>query len=292
MNTLMYWLGRAVIGMLQILPLKFGARVGRILGAVAGKIFRSYHRLAVENLTLAFGREKSPAEIRALADEVFRRMGENLFGSIQTAGLTFAELQPHLEIGPGSPLPEKKPGMPLPNFVFAIGHFGNFELYARFQSLRPDYRLATTYRALKQPGLNRLMQEMRERSGCLYFERRFEGAEMRAAMSRGGTILGLLGDQSARGVRGPFFGQDCDTGVAPAVLALRYDCELYTAFCFRAGLAKWRLELGDPIATHENGQARSSADIMRDVNLSYEKAIRRDPANWFCWVHRRWKIRK
>ena len=31
---------------------------------------------------------------------------------------------------------------------------------------------------------------------------------------------------------------------------------------------------------------------MRDVNLSYEKAIRRDPANWFCWVHRRWKTER
>ena len=27
---------------------------------------------------------------------------------------------------------------------------------------------------------------------------------------------------------------------------------------------------------------------MRDVNAEFEKAIRRDPANWF-WVHRRWK---
>ena len=27
---------------------------------------------------------------------------------------------------------------------------------------------------------------------------------------------------------------------------------------------------------------------MRDVNLAFESAVRRDPANWF-WVHRRWK---
>ena len=27
---------------------------------------------------------------------------------------------------------------------------------------------------------------------------------------------------------------------------------------------------------------------MRDVNRSFEAAVRRDPANWF-WVHRRWK---
>jgi KDO2-lipid IV(A) lauroyltransferase len=29
---------------------------------------------------------------------------------------------------------------------------------------------------------------------------------------------------------------------------------------------------------------------MREVNRSFEKAVRRDPANWF-WVHRRWKLK-
>ena len=289
MNTLLYWLGRAVIAFIQALPLVFVARVGRGFGALAWLLAAKHRRLAVDNLTQAFRDEKSAAEIHAIAKESFLRIGENMISAIKTAAMSFEQLRPHLEIGDNNLLPEKKAGEPLPNFVFAIGHFGNFELYARFQSLRPDYQTATTYRALKQPGLNRLMQEMRNRSGCLYFERRFEGAEMRAAMNRGGVILGLLGDQSSRGLHAPFLGRNCHTGLAPAVLALRYECELYTAFCFRTGLAKWRLGLGEKIPTHENGHPRSSADIMREANLSYEKAVRRDPANWFCWVHRRWK---
>ena len=77
-------------------------------------------------------------------------------------------------------------------------------------------------------------------------------------------------------------------GLAPAVLALRYDCDLYTAICYRVSLAKWRLELGAQIATHANGKMRPSADIIREMNLALEAAVRRDPANWF-WVHRRWK---
>jgi Kdo2-lipid IVA lauroyltransferase/acyltransferase len=289
MSTLFYWSGRALVALIQALPLTFVARVGRLLGWLGWLLARSHRRLCINNLTHAFSAEKSADEICAIAKECFLRIGENMISAVKTAGMTIEQLKPHLEIGVGSPLPGKKAGEPLPNFVFGIGHFGNFELYARFQSLRPDYQMATTYRALQQPGLNRLMQEMRNRSGCLYFERRFEGSEMRAAMSRGGVLLGLLGDQSSRGLRGPFLGRDCDTGLAPAVLALRYGCDLYTVFCFRIGLAKWRLELGEKIETHENGRARSSEDIMRDMNRSYEKAVRRDPANWFCWVHRRWK---
>ena len=291
MNTLIYWLGRAGIAFIQALPLMLVARAGRSLGALAWLLAARHRRLTLKNLTLAFPAEKSAAAIRAIGRECFLRLGENTLCAIKTAAMTFEELRPHLEIGTGNILPEKTAGGPLPNIIFAIGHFGNFELYARFQSLCPDYQLATTYRSLKQPAVNRLMEEVRNRggSGCIFWERRFDGDKLRAAMNRGGIILGLLGDQYAQGVHAPFFGRDCHTGLGPAVLALRYECELYTAFCFRTGLAKWRLELGEKISTIENGRPRSSGDIMCEVNRSYEKAIRRDPANWFCWLHKRWK---
>ena len=62
----------------------------------------------------------------------------------------------------------------------------------------------------------------------------------------------------------------------------------HTAICYRVALAKWRLDFGEQIPTHENGKPRPTEDIMRDVNRALEIAVRRDPANWF-WVHRRWK---
>jgi KDO2-lipid IV(A) lauroyltransferase len=150
------------------------------------------------------------------------------------------------------------------------------------------YQGATTYRALNQPALNRLMQDLRARSGCLFFERRADGHALRRRMDQRGVILGLLADQSAKGLRAPFLGRDCNTGLAPAILALRYDAELFTQICYRVAPAKWRLEFGEKIPTHENGQPRASEEIMRDVNRALEAAVRRDPANWF-WVHRRWK---
>jgi KDO2-lipid IV(A) lauroyltransferase len=112
-------------------------------------------------------------------------------------------------------------------------------------------------------------------------------------MNRGSIVLGLLSDQRAGdgGLRLPFLGHDCSTSAAPAIFALRYDATLYTSFCFRAGLAKWRVEVGDEIPTLQDGRARSSEAIMRDVNSAFEKAVRHDPANWF-WVHNRWKMPK
>ncbi len=288
MNTVLYWLARAFIAVIQSLPLNLVARIGRAGGAMAFHLDARHRRVTLKNLTMCFAQEKSDAEIRTIAQENFRRLGENYLCAIKTAAMTFEELKPHLEFVGNECLPKKIGDESPKNVVVAIGHFGNFELYARLQSVLSGYQGATTYRALNQPALNRLMQDLRARSGCLFFERRADGHALRRRMEQRGIVLGLLADQSAKGLRAPFLGHDCNTGLAPAILALRYDAELFTQICYRIAPAKWRLEFGEKIPTHEKGQPRSSEEIMRDVNRALETAVRRDPANWF-WVHRRWK---
>jgi KDO2-lipid IV(A) lauroyltransferase len=259
---------------------------------------------------MCFANEKSPAEIRELARENFRRIGESFACAVKTAAMDIEELRPHVEFvapafthppakaGAGESGPASEPAIPAgaaqpESVVAAIGHFGNFELYARFGQFAPAYQCATTYRGLRQASLNRLMQSLRERSGCLFFERRFDAAALKAFMNQPGIMLGLLSDQHAgdHGLRLPFLGHDCSTSAAPAIFALRYHCALYTGVCYRVGLARWRIEQGRRIPTHENGKPRSTREIMLDVNAAFEEAVRRDPANWF-WVHNRWKIRK
>jgi KDO2-lipid IV(A) lauroyltransferase len=187
---------------------------------------------------------------------------------------------------------EKVRNQPRPrNYVFAIGHFGNFELLAHINDLLPGYTFATTYRALRQAGLNELLVELREGSGCEVFERRTEAPALRARMNQGGMALGLLSDQNGGrgGVQQPFMGIEASTSTAPAVLALRYDADLYTAFVYRTGRARWRVEVGDRIRTVIDGKPREVEDLIREMNTAFEAAVRRDPANWF-WVHDRWRL--
>jgi lauroyl/myristoyl acyltransferase len=293
MDKLLYFVARAVIGLLQALPLLMVARLGRAAGALFYYLDARHRRVALHNLTMCFGQEKSTDEIRALARENFRRIGENFASAAKTASMTHEELKPFVEfVGPKSIL-SPEPGQKPPSIIVAIGHFGNFELYARFGAFCPAFQCATTYRGLRQPSLNRLMQDLRERSGCLYFERRTDAAALKAALNGPALLLGLLADQHAgnSGLRIPFLGHDCSTSAAPAVLALRYRCALHTGICYRVGLAHWRIEGGPEIPTHENGVPRTTEDIMRDVNHTLEQAVKRDPANWF-WVHNRWKPAK
>jgi lauroyl/myristoyl acyltransferase len=290
METMLYLTALALVNLLQALPLNVVAWIGRRGAAVAYWLDIRHRRMALHNLNLCFGHDKTPRQIRSLARENFRRLGENYCSAIKTSVMSPQDLQAHVEFVGTDKIPPPGPGEASSNRIVAIGHFGNFELYARFGQFIPGLQCATTYRALRQPSLNRLMQSLRETSGCLFFERRSQVQALRSALLRRTLLLGLLADQHAgrRGLRVPLLGIECSTSAAPAVLALRYQCPLHTGICFRVGLARWRIEAGDEIPTREFGRPRSLEAIMLDINLAFDRAICRDPANWF-WVHNRWK---
>ena len=288
---LLYFLLFAAMKVAQALPLVWVARLGRAGGMVFYWLDFKHRRVALRNLHDCFGAELAPAAIRALARENFRRIGENYTCAVTSAAMGRDELARHAEFV-GFERAVNRPDLPATvGRVFAIGHFGNFELYARAGQFLDWYRAATTFRGIGHAGLDRLMRTQRERNGALFFERRSEADALRDALGRAPLLLGLLADQHAggRGLRLPFFGRPCSTSPAPAVYALRYRMPLYTAICFRTGLGRWRIELGDEIPTRDaDDRPRPVEAIMLDVNRAFEQAIRRDPANWF-WVHRRWK---
>jgi KDO2-lipid IV(A) lauroyltransferase len=197
MDAILYFVVLALIKGLQVLPLTWVARLGRTGGGLAYWLDGRHRRVAVQNLGLALGQPASAPAIRELARENFRRLGENYCCAIKTAAMSWAELMAVVEFVGEEKLPRAGAGHAPTTVVMAIGHFGNFELYARFGQFMPAFRCATTYRGLRQASLNRLMQRLREHSGCVYFERRTEASALKAWMEPEGKMLGLLSDQHA-----------------------------------------------------------------------------------------------
>ncbi len=286
MNWLLYQAGRLLIAFVQAWPLDWVARMGRVAGAMGWMLDGRHRRVALSNLERVFGTVKTASERRAIARENFLRLGENYLCALKTASMSSRQIEKRLEWVGLDQLPKG-----FDSVVGVIGHFGNFELFARVREVMPGWTAATTYRALRQPGLNRVFQDLREGSGTLFFERRSESEALRQAMSRGRILLALLSDQHAgdKGAWLPFLGIPCSCSTAPALLALRYRSVLTSAICYRVGLARWRIEVGAPIPTQcPDGTPRDIEDITRDATRRLEEAVLRDPANWF-WVHRRWK---
>lgn len=264
----MYWFGRA------------GGRIGWFLDA-------RHRKVSIDNLTHAFGAEKSPEEIQSIARENYLRLGANYLGLIKIAGMPVDRLHPYLN-WTGLERLTQADGR---TGILAIGHFGNFELFERLPEARPDLKIVSTYRALRQPIFNELMQEFRTRYGVRFFERRDSSDLLKQELAGGKSWLVLLADQHAgpKGAWLPFMGRECSCSISPALFALRYKRPLYTAICFQTGPHHWRIEVGQEIPTRDCfGRRRTVEAVTQDINAAYEAAIRRDPTNWF-WVHRRWK---
>ncbi len=141
MNWLIYMLARAVVVLIQSLPLVWVARLGRAGGALAFWLDGRHRKVALKNLTMCFSGVKSSAEIRALARENFWRLGENFASAVKTAAMSPAALRPHFEfVGVEKILPPAV-SVGSRSLVVAVGHFGNFELYPRFGEFVPWFPL-------------------------------------------------------------------------------------------------------------------------------------------------------
>ena len=288
MEALWYYAAVLLAKVIRALPLRLVARLGRIGGEVAYWIDVRHRRVASENFRRCLP-EASNEVRRAWVREHFRRLGENYIAAIKTSFMSREELRPHLEIV-GE---ERLAAHGTRGAILALGHFGNFELYAHVASGIPGVRRAATYRGLKQSRLDGLIRRLRDRSGCFFFDRKRENAALREALRQGGVILGLLSDLHAgrKGLPMHFLNRECSVSAAPALFALRYDLPLHAAICFRVGLAQWRIEIDKEISTRVDGRRRDVADVTGEILAAFETAVRRDPPNWF-WVHDRWRFVK
>src|ERR1700757_1850049 len=154
MDLLLYCLALGLVKFLQALPLPWVARVGRAGGALAYRLDARHRRVAERKLSLSLGNGRPPGEVRELARENFRRIGENYACSVKTASMTLEDLKRHIKVVGMEKLQSKDAAAASSSRVFAIGHFGNFEIFARAVQLLPNYQGATTYRALNSPRLN------------------------------------------------------------------------------------------------------------------------------------------
>ena len=289
MNYAIFLFARMAVAVLQAMPLLWVAWLGRCGGEVVFWLDGRHRKVALRNLTLSFQAVKSPAEIRALAHENFRRIGENFCCSVKTSGMNETQIRRVLDVS-GLEAAAATADRQETCVIYATGHFGNFELFSRLPSFISGYQIASTYRGLRPAALDQMVLRLRQHSGSVMYERRTGSEALKKAMGEGGQLLVLFSDQSTRtnGLELPFLGRPCWTTRAPAVMALRYKSALFVPICYRTSIGHWRIEVGEPIATHHDGVRRSVEALTRDMNTAMEAAIQRDPANWF-WVHNRWK---
>lgn len=285
-SALAAWiLYRVVESLVRILPITVCWYAGVLLGWTAGILLPGYRRLALRNLTIAFGAEMPPRRLRALRRSHFARLGGNLLTSLKLPWMKPEAVRARFEIE-GIEHVEAAIARGR-GFIYALCHTGNWEILTRLPDVAPGTKRGAMYQRLGNERLNAHVVRGRSNAGCHLFDRR-DGFSAPARFLRENGGLGILVDQHSGdgGVWCPFFGRLASTTTLAQLLSKRTGAPVLPATVVTTGPARWRFVIGPPLPGGADGLTPDQA--AAEMNLRLEEMIRRSPADWF-WVHNRWK---
>ena len=282
-----YLLYRVEAAALTALPLRVLYAVGNGAGFFGWLLFGRYRRLARQNVTIAFGQEKSPPQLRRLVRQHFQRLCANLLCSIKLANMPVDEILQHVKVENIEAMDRQlRAGVPV---VLVLSHLGTWELFAH---IPPKFighvRNASIYQRLGNRYIDAHLREIRRRNGLELFDRK-EGFQPVVQLLRSGGAVGILSDQHAgdQGLWTPLFGRLASTSSLSALLAKRTDAAMIAGAVYTTGPARWRMVFSDRFDKPD----ASVEELTASVNRMIEQQIRQSPEDWL-WAHNRWKTPK
>src|SRR5882724_11451278 len=287
LDFIVYLLYRAGSAITSALPLPLLFVLGQFLGFCAWLILPGYRRLARRNVSIAFGNEKSPRQLRRLVRRHFQRLGANLLCSVKVTSMPLEKMATQIETENLDAIhQELRAGHPV---VLILSHLANWELFAHILPKFIGYvRNSTIYQRLGNRFIDEHVRRVRGRAGVAMIDRR-ERFENAIKLLRSAGTIGILSDQHAgdHGLWAPFFGRLASTSPLPALLAKRTGAALIGVAIYTAGRARWRIVVSPAF----DPKAGSVESLTVKINELIASQIRRAPEDWF-WVHNRWKTPK
>jgi len=284
-QALLYGLVRAYTALIGVLPLPAARAITILFARAALALVPRLHRVGRQNLDLAYGDSMPPREKR----RILRQAMDNLaivaaeFAHGPRAarhhyhGYARVRGTQHVDTSRGA--------------IFISGHIGNWEWFAGAIAVHLP-GLAEVVRPLDFPPMNRYVDATRRASGADTIPKQAAAKELITRLKEG-RYVGLMVDQSPRDSAAPttFFGHDCWTTVAPAILAARTGCPIHFVTVER--LPDYTYEITIDPAMPMQATGNHMADLKVNVQRTQddlEAFIRRQPGQWL-WFHRRWKSR-
>jgi KDO2-lipid IV(A) lauroyltransferase len=275
--------------LVRLFPLGFLRRLGAVAGTCAYSLASSRRKTALSNLDLAYGDDLTSAEKVRIAKQSFQRL--------VTTGLEFC-------YSPKLPSPIGDLVDPIgkehlfraysegKGVLVLLSHMGNWEVCARWATENFP-AVNAVVRKQKQAWVEKVVHDLRQGIGVIEIDKRNALRKVLAALRRGELVFLML-DQHTQNeaVEVQFFGKPAMTSAAGALFAIRLDCAVIVAACFRNPKGGWGSVFSEPIPTLRTGDRDRDyvVNTQRYVNVT-EGFIRDHPEDWM-WMHRRWRTGK
>jgi KDO2-lipid IV(A) lauroyltransferase len=289
--AIVYGLVRFLIFLSNLMPRVAWLRFCGFLGRLAYPFAVQTRTRTLRHLTLAYGKEKSAAEIRALSRRTFEYLGKNAGEMLRaTASLRTLEDFDKFLVVHGYENFERAHAKGK-GVIFLTCHMGAFDLQVTVMALRGlNPNIIGT--PLKDPRLNELLWDYRNKHGAIAIERGRETFRMIKVLKSGGSVA-LLIDQDTR-VKSRFvnfFGTSAATPVGATVMGLKTGAAIVPTYIYLGKDWKQHMHILPEIPLNVSGN--DEADMVYNTQILtnfIEQQVRSHPEQW-VWMHERWKTR-
>jgi len=277
---------RVVRSLARLLPRTLVRPVGTLLGFTFYLFDRVHRRIADANLATAFP-QRTPAERRAITREMFGHFGRLLLELLKFSTLGADQMRALVEFeGDDRARAAYAQGR---GVLFFTGHFGYWEIHAIVHALGLE-PIAVLARALDNPGLHELLEQVRTSTGNSVIYR--QGAirrVLRELQAKHG--IAMLIDQhmhSADAIYVNFFERPAATTSMLAALALRTGAPVVPVFALPLPGGRYKMIYEHAVPPPADAAPEAIREFTQRCTDVLEMYVRRYPSLWL-WMHRRWR---
>ena len=277
---------RALNIIFRSLPIEFSLWVGRRIGGIVFFLHKKRRMIAYANLKAAFGKEKTPEELRGITKRAYQNLIQTFFEILNLTRVNKAYTDKYVKVVNIERMYDASGSER--GTILLTAHFGDWELSSLTSSMH-GYPILVLAREQKMKRMNELLNELRESKGCKVIRKGLDVKQIiRALRSR--EIVGILSDQDAGrgGVLVNFFGRRTSCHVGPMELAKRCDAIVLPNFNVRIKGPYHELHLEEYIDFRLLKSDDPIKEGLQKFASLLEAYIRKYPDQWL-WLHKRWK---
>ncbi|MFC2164243.1 lysophospholipid acyltransferase family protein [Acidobacteriota bacterium] len=271
----------------SIFPRRMSLFFGRVLGLVFYHLDKRHRRVALKNLTIAFGHSSSPRERRKIARGSFMHFGQVLMDLIKFMTLSPEKRDSLLTVSGGEHLVTalgKGKGA-----LIVTAHYGNWEM--GISGLAQFGKVDVIARALDNEFIERALHDLRAHLGAkVIYKNQAVRQTFRALEDN--RIVAILIDQNVlrdQAIFVDFFGKKAATTPALAMFQLRSNAPVIPGFCYPTPSHKYHMQLYESVQLTLSGDRETDVTaITQACTQAIEEQIRQNPQYWL-WFHDRWR---
>jgi KDO2-lipid IV(A) lauroyltransferase len=257
------------------------------MGKLAYGVVGSRRRLALRNLKIAFGHEKSSEELTEIAKSTFSNLGMILVEFLRMPKLQVDYHHRYARIEGREHLEHAiKQGKGVIALTF---HFGNWEIPALGASFF-GYPIVALAQRISNPWIDRYVRRTRETAGVRILPKRNVSQEVIDSL-RQGKIVAIFVDQRERKrsrVTVDFFGEKAPVTPSPVVFSLRTGAPMIPLFTIREKTSHHHVIIGSPLFPKTTGEMERDLERNTETYTKIlERMVREYPDQYF-WLHNRW----